>query len=73
MSQGVVATRLGVTGYADQRPVASNDNAAGKQQNRRVEVLILPTTVTIPAPATAELPTTPDAEMAGAPADMPTK
>ena len=37
--------RLAVTGYADQRPVASNNTESGKQQNRRVEVLILPTTV----------------------------
>ena len=37
--------RLGVIGYADQRPVASNDSDADRSRNRRVEVLILPTTV----------------------------
>ncbi len=37
--------RLGVVGYADQRPIASNANSTGQAQNRRVEVLILPTTV----------------------------
>ncbi len=37
--------RLAVVGYADQRPIASNTTAAGKGQNRRVEVLILPSTV----------------------------
>jgi chemotaxis protein MotB len=37
--------RLGVVGYADQRPTASNATSQGKQQNRRVEVLILPNTV----------------------------
>lgn len=37
--------RLAVTGYADQRPTASNTSESGKQQNRRVEVLILPTTI----------------------------
>ena len=37
--------RLGVVGYADQRPVASNTTSSGQAQNRRVEVLILPTTV----------------------------
>lgn len=41
-SHGVGAGRMGVLGYADQRPVASNDTTAGKAQNRRVEVLILP-------------------------------
>ena len=37
--------RLGVVCYADQRPAASNATSQGKQQNRRVEVLILPSTV----------------------------
>ena len=44
-SQGISAERLAVTGYADQRPIASNGSESGKQQNRRVEVLILPTQV----------------------------
>lgn len=37
--------RLAVVGYADQRPIASNTTSSGQAQNRRVEVLILPTTV----------------------------
>jgi len=37
--------RVAVVGYADQRPIAENTTAAGKAQNRRVEVLILPSTV----------------------------
>jgi chemotaxis protein MotB len=37
--------RIGVVGYADQHPVASNGSESGRAQNRRVEVLILPTTV----------------------------
>jgi chemotaxis protein MotB len=41
----VNAQRIAVTGYADQRPIASNASEGGKAQNRRVEVLILPTTV----------------------------
>ncbi len=44
-SHGVAAQRLAVVGYADQRPVASNGSESGRSQNRRVEVLILPTTV----------------------------
>ena len=44
-SQRVNAQRLAVVGYADQRPVASNSSDSGRAQNRRVEVLILPTTV----------------------------
>jgi len=41
----VASQRMGVTGYADQRPIASNASESGKAQNRRVEVLILPTQV----------------------------
>lgn len=39
---GTAATRVGVVGYADLHPAASNDSAAGKAQNRRVEILVLP-------------------------------
>jgi chemotaxis protein MotB len=42
MNDGVSASRIGVTGYADEHPVASNDTASGRAQNRRVEVLIMP-------------------------------
>jgi chemotaxis protein MotB len=45
MKNGVNPARVGVIGYADQRPIASNSSPAGQQQNRRVEVLILPTAV----------------------------
>jgi chemotaxis protein MotB len=45
ISDHVNPQRLAVTGYAEQRPVASNNSEQGKQMNRRVEVLILPTTV----------------------------
>jgi len=44
-SHRVNPQRMGVTGYADQRPIASNASESGKAQNRRVEVLILPSTV----------------------------
>ena len=43
--QNVAPKRLAVVGYAEQRPVAANVNDAGRQQNRRVEVLILPTVI----------------------------
>jgi len=43
--QRVNPQRIAVTGYADQRPIASNAQESGKALNRRVEVLILPTTV----------------------------
>jgi chemotaxis protein MotB len=41
-NDGTAASRIGVVGYADQRPVASNATAEGKAQNRRVEILVLP-------------------------------
>ena len=54
----VSSQRIAVTGYADQRPIASNASEGGKSQNRRVEVLILPNTIrtgmarsNLPAPA----------------------
>jgi chemotaxis protein MotB len=50
MSDRVNPQRLAVTGYAEQRPIASNASESGKAQNRRVEVLILPTTVRSAAP-----------------------
>lgn len=45
MGQRVGPNRIGVVGYADQRPVAANVSREGMAANRRVEVLILPTTV----------------------------
>ena len=45
IKHSVSPQRIAVVGYADQRPIASNTTSAGKAQNRRVEVLILPSTV----------------------------
>jgi len=38
--QGIGSTRLSASGKGRSDPVASNDSAAGRQQNRRVEVVI---------------------------------
>ena len=38
--QGVGSTRLTAAGKGESNPVAGNDSAAGRQQNRRVEVII---------------------------------
>jgi chemotaxis protein MotB len=43
VAQNVAKSRLAVVGYGDQRPIADNSTADGRRQNRRVEVLILPT------------------------------
>jgi outer membrane protein OmpA-like peptidoglycan-associated protein len=40
VGEGIGATRLSATGKGERDPVASNDSAGGRQQNRRVEVII---------------------------------
>ena len=39
---GIDRSRLTAIGYGEERPIASNDTAAGRQKNRRVEIIILP-------------------------------
>jgi OOP family OmpA-OmpF porin len=38
---GVDASKISAEGYGESRPVASNDSAEGRQQNRRVEIVIV--------------------------------
>lgn len=40
LNQGISASRLTATGRGQSSPIASNDSATGRQQNRRVEVII---------------------------------
>lgn len=40
VGQGIDSSRLSASGKGEDAPVASNDSAAGRQQNRRVEVII---------------------------------
>jgi outer membrane protein OmpA-like peptidoglycan-associated protein len=40
VSRGIDATRVMTLGVGEARPVASNDTPAGRQQNRRVEVIV---------------------------------
>jgi OOP family OmpA-OmpF porin len=37
-SQGVPAQRMGTIGYGEERPIASNETAEGRAENRRVEM-----------------------------------
>ncbi|MGC2718410.1 MAG: OmpA family protein, partial [Candidatus Acidiferrales bacterium] len=40
VQQGLDPTSITATGFGEASPVASNDTAAGRQQNRRVEIII---------------------------------
>ncbi len=40
--EGISPDRVSAIGYGEYRPVASNDTKAGRQLNRRVEIVILP-------------------------------
>ena len=44
-AHGVAPSRLAVIGFGDQRPIASNATAAGREANRRVVVVILSNTL----------------------------
>ena len=41
MARGVAAERITTKGYGPKYPTVANDTAAGRQQNRRVEVVVL--------------------------------
>lgn len=40
---GIPMSKISASGYADQRPIASNKDDAGRSRNRRVAVVVLPT------------------------------
>ena len=40
VQQGVAATSVSAKGFGNTMPVASNDDSGGRQQNRRVELLV---------------------------------
>ena len=42
VGMGVNPSRLSMIGYGEGKPIASNNTEAGRQQNRRVEVRIIP-------------------------------
>ena len=41
VTHGVSPDRITARGYGESYPIASNDTTAGRQQNRRVEVVVL--------------------------------
>lgn len=42
--RGVARARMGVRGFGESQPIASNDSEAGRAQNRRVEIKVVPVT-----------------------------
>jgi len=43
-SHGVARARMGIRGYGEAQPIATNDTEAGRAQNRRVEIKVVPVT-----------------------------
>jgi len=39
---GVTPTRLGAAGYGEYQPVADNNTDSGREQNRRIEIVLMP-------------------------------
>jgi len=42
VSRGIDRSRMTAVGHGENRPIASNKTAKGRQQNRRVEIVVLP-------------------------------
>ena len=52
VQQGVTTNSVSAKGYGNTLPVASNDNSAGRQENRRVELVVSGDAIGSPANAT---------------------
>jgi outer membrane protein OmpA-like peptidoglycan-associated protein len=44
VANGVIRQRIATRGFGESQPIATNETAAGKAQNRRVEIKIVPIT-----------------------------
>ena len=56
VEQGISITSLGAHGFGKTMPVASNDTAAGRQRNRRVELVVAGDVIGIPITASVTRP-----------------
>ena len=52
VQEGVATNSVSSQGFGNSLPVATNDNSAGRQQNRRVELLVSGEAIGVPANAT---------------------
>ena len=52
VGQGVATNSLSAKGFGNTLPVASNDNSAGRQENRRVELVVSGDAIGVPVNAT---------------------
>ena len=52
VAQGVARTSVGATGFGNSSPVASNENSSGRQENRRVELVVSGEAIGSPVNAT---------------------
>jgi outer membrane protein OmpA-like peptidoglycan-associated protein len=52
VQEGVVTNSVSAKGFGNTLPVASNDNSSGRQQNRRVELLVSGDAIGVPVNAT---------------------
>jgi outer membrane protein OmpA-like peptidoglycan-associated protein len=43
-THGVARARMGVRGYGESQPIATNEDESGRSQNRRVEIKVVPVT-----------------------------
>jgi outer membrane protein OmpA-like peptidoglycan-associated protein len=43
-ARGVARARIGIRGYGESQPIASNDSDTGRAENRRVEIKVVPVT-----------------------------
>ncbi len=55
VQEGVTTNSVNARGYGNTLPVASNDNSSGRQQNRRVELLVSGEAIGVQARATGSL------------------
>jgi chemotaxis protein MotB len=65
-SQGIDPSRLAAAGYGEYRPIAPNDTAEGRSQNRRIEIVLAAAEESPPA-----TPATPAPPPPAAPASKP--